>query len=198
MSRTFRLSRPLDVVEGHYGGNQEWFRRRYDYKTGCGPVALANAYAWLSRQALSPEAMTDLQEQVVKYLRGPVPLPGQFARGAHRFFRSRGLDLKTEELTVFGASLLSRKRLMLFIAQALTADQPPVLLLGPNRPGSGSAGEGVYRKDFSNHWVLITEMTIDGEDAVLKVSSWGSPFDLELGRLLRSKLVVSCLALKLS
>lgn len=197
MTKQFRLNKPFDVVKDAFGGSQMWFKSHYDIQTGCGPVALTNAFAWFTGQSLSQPDMIALQEKVQNYLKGPVLLPQKFSAGARKLFQSEGYDLATTSLTVVRSGSVQRKELILFIADSLADNRPVALLLGPNRPNFPRQAE-VYRKDFSTHWVLITGLDVEGDDAILFVSSWGNEFQLELSRLLVSKLFVSCVSLKLS
>ena len=197
ITHKIRLNRDFDIVKGFYGGSQNWFKSRYNVQTGCGPVALTNSFAWLSGMSLELEEMKELQEKVQNYLKGPVIYPEKFIQGARKFFQSEGYEIETEHLTLFRSGSTQRKKLILFIAAALEDNRPPALLLGPNTPGSAEPGQGIYRKDFSSHWVLITGLDVTGDDAVLTVSSWGSEFQLELGQLLKSKVMVSCVSLKI-
>ena len=75
-------------------------------------------------------------------------------------------------------------------AAALSADDPPILPMGPNRPGA------TYRRDFQNHWVMIPELRVTADHAELTVSSWGQSFVIDLDGIIRSKLFISLVALR--
>lgn len=197
MAVKFRLQRAFDVVNGYYGGNQLWYQSHRNRQTGCGPVALSNAFAWFTGLSLDEADMKALQEKVQNYLQGPVLHPRQFIRAAKNLFASEGYSLEADYITLYRSGSVQRKKLILFIAAQLEENRPPALLLGPNAPASGKPGEPVYHKDFSNHWVLVTGLDVDGDDGILHVSSWGNEFHLALGDLLASKLVISCVSLKL-
>ena len=197
MTKQFRLNRRFDVVKDMFGGSQMWFKSPYNVQTGCGPVALTNAFAWFMGLSLSQTDMLALQEKVQYYLKGPVLIPQKFIKGARKLFKSEGFDLTTRQLTLYRSGSVQRKELILFIAHSLEENRPLALLLGPNQPSLDRSAE-VYRKDFSTHWVLITGMDVENDDAVIYVSSWATEFQLELWLLLQSKVFVSCVSMKLS
>ncbi|WFF73862.1 hypothetical protein [Proteiniclasticum sp. QWL-01] len=190
--RSYRLSRPFDISLESYGGSQMWFPQKYQLQTGCGPVALANLYAWYRNLRLNQSDMTRLQELITRFLSGPVVLPQQFIRGARRLFERSGFHLDPIRQTLFRHSPKGRERVLRLIISSLETDHPLPLLMGPNRPGA------VYRRDFKNHWVLITGLDLEAERAVLHVSSWGSPFEVDLDQLIQSKLFISVLSLRVS
>lgn len=189
MKTRYELPRPFDIVHGSCGGSQMWHTLPRRIRTGCGPTALANLYAWHNGSVLSRQEMMDLQETVWTHLKGPVISPGQFLRGAKRLFQAHGQTITADRLTLLSNKAQARQRAIRFIADALAKGSPPALLLGPQRPGSD------YRRDVRNHWVIVTSMETNGKDAVLQVSSWGSLLELDLASLLSSKLFLSLLKL---
>lgn len=192
MKRSWSLSRPFDVSKVSYGGNQMWYEKKFQLQTGCGPVALANLFAWSNGMTLDQREMLALQEAVSRYLRGPVVIPWQFIRGARHLFQRDGFQLDPITMTLARHTREGRERAIGFIAAALSADDPPVMLMGPNRPGA------TYRRDFKNHWVMITELRVHPDHAELTVSSWGQSFTVDLDRLIRSKLFISLVALRVT
>lgn len=190
MNIDYALPRPFDVVRESYGSSQMWHASRRRVKTGCGPAALANLFAWHKGLSLSRAEMLDLQEKVWDHLKGPVISWRQFLRGARRLFAADGRRLVFGHLTLFGNSPKDRKKGVEFIADALRQGRPPALLMGPQRPGSD------YRRDFRTHWVLITALEINGSRATLTVSSWGGKFEVDLERLALSKLFLSLIWLE--
>ena len=190
MKQTYGLSRPFDVSRGSFGGSQMWYQDSFDLQTGCGPVALANLFAWFNGLALDQAEMTALQETVTRYLKGPVVAPWQFIRGARHLFRRDGFSLDPIAMTILRHSPAVKNRAKGFIAASLRSDDPAVLLMGPNRPGAA------YRTDFRNHWVVITAMTVEAGSITLTVSSWGGLFEVDLDQLIRSKLFLSLVSLR--
>lgn len=190
MDQHFQLSRPFDVSTAGYGGNQMWFQKQHQLQTGCGPVALTNLFAWFHGMSLSREDMEALQDVTTRYLKGPVVHPRQFIFGARRLFRRDGFHLDPIHMTVFRSTPDNQDRLRRFIAVSLQSDDPVALLMGPNLPGS------TYRRDFKNHWVLITAMEISKGTVTLTVSSWGTPYTVDLDQLTRSKLFLSLVSLR--
>lgn len=189
-AQSFSLSRPFAVTREGYGGNQMWYGSRRHVQTGCGPVALANLYAWHQGLSLSQGEMTRLMEAVLADLKGPVVLPQQFIWGARRFFGARGYALETDYVLSLRLNAPCRQRMIRLLADSLTDDRPPVLLLGPNRSNAD------YRLDFSNHWVAVTGLRLEDGHALLQVSSWGSSFSLDLDRLDASKRLLAAVSLK--
>ena len=193
MKHNYTLSQPFDVSLDSYGGNQMWFKNKYMLKTGCGPVALANLYAWFKGLSLSKDDFEALQNVTTKYLKGPVVLPQQFILGARRLFGQDGYHLNPIHLTLLQANPKTWNQALAFIAHSLESDDPVALLIGPNRPKTS------YHRDFSNHWVLITAMTLskDKSEARLTVSSWGAVYHLDLKALLDSKFFLSLVSLRI-
>ena len=196
MTKSFRLVQEFDIVDDYFGGDQMWFKSQYDVKTGCGPVALANTYAWFTQKPLSLADMKQLQEETLSYLQGPVLTPGKYIRGARKLFQSKGQKIESDSIIILGSGSVKRKEMTLFISKSLEDNRPVTLLLGPNNPRQELPHEEIYRKDFSSHWVLVTGLDVTGDDAVLYVSSWGKEFTLELSRLMKSKLILSCVSIK--
>lgn len=193
MKLNYKLSRPFDVSVDSYGGNQMWFKNKYMLKTGCGPVALANLFAWSRGMSLSKDDFEALQNITTKYLKGPVVLPQQFILGARRLFHQDGYHVNPLHLTLLKTKPNTLNQALDFIAHSLESDEPVALLIGPNRSKTS------YRRDFSNHWVLITAMTLskDQEKVCLTVSSWGTVYQLDLKALLDSKLFLSLVSLRI-
>lgn len=193
MKQTYKLSHPFEVSLGSYGGNQMWFKNKYMLKTGCGPVALTNLYAWFKGLSLSRDDFEGLQNLTSKYLKGPVVMPQQFILGARRLFRQESYQLNPIHLTLLQTNPKTWNQGLAFIATSLESDNPVALLIGPNRPKAS------YHRDFSNHWVLITAMTLskDKDEVRLTVSSWGAVYHLDLKALLDSKFFLSLVSLRI-
>ena len=193
MKRIFKLSQPFDISMDSYGGNQMWFKNKYMLKTGCGPVALTNLYAWVKGLSLSKDDFEALQNVTSKYLKGPVMFPQHFILGARQLFHQNGYFINPIHLTLLKFNHKTWIQTLAFIALSLESDNPVALLIGPNRPNTH------YHRDFSNHWVLITAMTLskDTKETRLTVSSWGAVYHLDLKVLLDSKFFLSLVSLRI-
>lgn len=189
--KRYRLSRDFDVTKGSYGASQMWYPGSRQIKTGCGPAALANLFAWHSGLSLEKEEMTDLMLEVLRDLKGPVVHPLAFIRGARRLFSARGWDLEASYVLFLRLTAAKREATIGLIRESLAEDRPVPLLMGPNRRQSGS-----YRSEFHNHWVIITAMALDEETVTLEVSSWGRSFEVDLDQLAASKRLLSVLSLR--
>ncbi|PKK39015.1 hypothetical protein ABB02_01629 [Clostridiaceae bacterium JG1575] len=172
------LPRPFECAAPYFGGDQSWFSKKRDVATGCGPVALTNLLVYALGKPFSREAFQALQEETLAHLRGPVLSPLSFCRGARSLFRAHGLSIGSETLWCFGPNIQSQK-VRAFVRECLSAGHPVALLLGPNR------SRRAHRRDFSNHWVLITDLWEEEETFTLGMSSWGA-FHKEPGEALLS------------
>lgn len=188
--KSYHLSRDFNVTHDSFGGNQMWYPEIRQVKTGCGPVALANLYAWHRGLSLDNEEMTRLMLAVLHHLKGPVIHPLSFIRGARSLFEARGFDLEASYLLLIRRTPEKRAKLLDLIRESLSEDRPLPLLMGPNR----KKDEG-YRRDFHTHWVLITGMDLIDDKIILEVSSWGKSFNLDLDRLADSKWFLSVLSI---
>lgn len=190
----YKLKREFDISPESYGGNQMWHSKKIHVKTGCGPVALSNLFAYHMGLKLDRIELVNLQEEILHYLRGPVIFPGQLIRGARKLFKTYELDISSRSVTLFSINSSKYTVLIELIKSSLDLDWPVALLTGPNKPFQG----GVYRPDFKNHWVLITDMEYfqESREHIIHVSSWGECFELNLEKLIKSKIFVSVVSIK--
>ncbi len=189
MKKVIRLSRDFDITKDSYGGSQMWLPLRRDVRTGCGPVALANLYAWHSGLNLSKDEMNQLTMEVLRSLNGPVIHPLPFILGARRLFTRRGFDLKATYILTLAMTKNKQQQILQLIQEALAEDRPVPLLMGPNRKKDS------YRSEFGNHWVLITGLILDSDRITLEVSSWGQAMTIDFEHLIKSKRMLAVLSL---
>lgn len=189
----YKLRRQFDVSEGSYGGNQMWHSKPRLVKTGCGPVALTNIFAYHLGLKLTQAEMTRLQEEITEHLHGPVVMPLQFILGAKKLFKAYGFVIATETRTCFLHRRESYANILALIRHSITLDRPVALLTGPNR----LFRQTVYMPEFKNHWVLITDLDSDPRTGGnhVGVSSWGEHFRVDLEQLAGSKMFISVVSL---
>lgn len=190
----YKLKREFDISPDSYGGNQMWHSKKIHMKTGCGPVALSNIFAYHMGLKLNRPKLLELQEEILRYLRGPVVFPQQFISGARKLFKAHGFGVASRSITLFGIKSSKYREMIEMVKTSIDLDRPVALLTGPNKPFSGE----VYRPDFKNHWVLITDMEYypESEKYIVHVSSWGECFEINLEKLVNSKIFVSVISIR--
>lgn len=186
----YALRTPFAMVRGAYGGSQMWHQDKRLVQTGCGPVALANIFAFYRFLNLSVKEMTDLQVKVTDYLKGPVFTPWQFISGTRKLFGKYGIGLDADVIFSFSSERFSYIRAVELIKRELLENRPVMILTGPDRPFKKT-----FAHDFRNHWVTVTALTVTEKETVT-VSSWGTQYQLDLKRLLDSKIFMAVIAIR--
>jgi hypothetical protein len=188
----------------YYGGDQAWFKTNVGRYSGCGAVAAANIFAYLSLQnpklaALFPYSSSELTADVflehmyavIKHVHprklpfvdmpysGLVSLP-RFARYCEAYAASRRVGLKGQYYT---NKKLNAEEAIGMIAEQLTNDNPIALLIMQNRmlksvKHTDALGKPVV-SDLRFHWVVITSLNQRADAAVITVSSEGSKVSID-------------------
>lgn len=182
MKLTINQPELLNIVDNvtkksTFGGNQAWYQKSWNQKSGCGPTCAANIMAYL---ALTREQMQKLyqqqemeKEQFLKHMDdlfsyitpGPMGVNklGKFVDGANKFALDRNISLHAHVLSVDkkDKEQRSREKLESFMKEALTQDTPIAFL-------NLSRGEEVKIQNW--HWITITSAEI-GEDYIVATAS---------------------------
>lgn len=205
----------IPITEGNhrfYGGNQAWFswkdrknKTLAAQKGGCGTVASANITAYLAQNSSQYASlyayqdytknsyllhMKEMYEYVSPYQIGSTPLGvwpiGRLADGVERFARDRGVNL----YAVWQDKTFNRENVIQYIGEGLKRDLPVAMLVGMNPLKQVTTiydGGESSREDMRLHWVTITELQIHGDQARVKVSTWGGFAELDLDEYMKER-----------
>jgi hypothetical protein len=175
----------------YYGGDQEWFGSRKEYRkeAACGATTCANILGYLAQThaelaALAPydlhskDGFLAFMKAVYPYVRPGLIgiMPADFTRGATKYSERLGIALKYDTLTVPAAS---SKRpgadAMFSFLHAAIADDLPVAFL--------NLSSGRVKNLDSYHWVTL--IGIDAEKDACRIVDNGRLLDVELKKWLR-------------
>jgi hypothetical protein len=175
----------------YYGGDQEWFGSRKEYRkeAACGATTCANVLGYLAqtRAEFAPLAPYDLKskDDFLKFMKAVYPyvrpgligiMPGDFTRGASEYSEALGFEFEYDLLTVPAAS---SKRpgpdAMYKFLNAALADDLPVAFL--------NLSSGRVKNLDSYHWVTLTG--IDDEKGICQIVDNGRLLDVDLKKWLR-------------
>ncbi|BCN29471.1 hypothetical protein [Anaeromicropila herbilytica] len=160
-----------------FGGNQAWYHKSWNQKSGCGPTCAANITAYLAHTRKGYEKlyksssmeksdflqhMNDLFEYITP---GPMGVNtiDKFLIGARKFAEDRGVQLEMKALSVDKSTkkLRSREELVNFLEEAFHKDAPIAFL-------NLSVGEETRLQNW--HWITITEVEI-WDDTIMAIAS---------------------------
>ena len=180
-------------IEGKfYGGDQDWFLKRWQQKSGCGPVAAANILAYLAfrdekyralygYEDLSKENFTAFMNEVIKAvspvrvgnLSFGIPSLSSFAGKVEKFAASRGVELKAQWAEKRTGN---HDQAVEYIRRGLEADLPVALIVHWNVKWMRDE----ELSGFQYHWVTVMKMHYDEEEDawLVTVSSWGEEYTL--------------------
>jgi hypothetical protein len=175
----------------YYGGNQEWFGSRKEYRkeAACGATTCANVLGYLAqtRPELAALAPYDLhgKDSFLKFMKAVYPyvrpgligiMPGDFTRGASEYSAEFGFEFEYDMLTVPSSSSKrpDADTMYKFLSAALADDLPVAFL---------NLSSGRVKNLDSYHWVTL--VGIDVKSGVCQIVDNGRLLDVELKKWLR-------------
>ncbi|MGV8980715.1 hypothetical protein [Clostridium sp.] len=176
-----------DSEISYYGGSQNWFPKKFNKLSGCGPVAAANITAYLSQtfsakyNTLYPYKgivskkdfilhMVEIRKYVKPGIFGLTSVD-QFSDSVLAFSSDRGVSLTSHILADNASSIQDAIN---FIAQALTQKIPIAILVLKHRIKEF--------KEYAWHWMTITGLTLNSKNNIpyISVSTYGERQEINL------------------
>lgn len=168
------------------GADQDWFRREWQRKAGCGPTAASVLMAYLARargleplcplEHLAAPAFVDYMEEVWAYVKpgchglNKVPM---LTEGVKRFAAARGIELEPAALEVPpGEGRPDLSGCAAFIRAGLEDDCPVAFL---------NLHNGEESRLDAWHWVLITALEEENGGVHCSIVDSGKEFIVDLG-----------------
>jgi hypothetical protein len=175
----------------YYGGDQEWFGSRKEYRkeAACGATTCANILGYLAQtrpalEGLAPyglhakDSFLEFMKAVYPYVRPGLIgiMPADFTRGASEYSAALGLGFEYGLLTVPAASSKrpGPEAMFRFLGAALTDDLPVAFL---------NLSSGHVRNLDSYHWVTL--VGVDVSKGVCQIVDNGRLLEVELKKWLR-------------
>ena len=155
----------------YYGGDQEWYTKKWRRLAGCGPTAVSNILYYLSRTQLdsgsneSPitkSGFISLMEEVWKYVTpklGGISSTKMLCDGILGYAKSKARTVKIDFIDVPKKKLTRPefRQLLTFLNEALRNDLPVAFL---------NLNQGTEKVLYSWHWVTITSLEYEDDGSV--------------------------------
>lgn len=170
----------MDAETLFYGGNQEWFRKKFHRLSGCGPVAAANITAYLSKtfphkfkslysygDIIYKDDFTNHMVEIRKFVKpGPFGLTSvrQFANNTISFAENKGVSLISH---ILEDDTVSMEEALSFIYEGLHQGYPLAILVLTH-----SVKE---LEEYVWHWMTITDLKFNSDNKTFYIttSSYG-------------------------
>ncbi|MDF2802848.1 MAG: hypothetical protein K0S61_2751 [Anaerocolumna sp.] len=164
----------------YFGGNQEWYHKKWNKDSGCGPTSAANITAYL---ALTRERFRNLypgksmeQNEFAKHMEemfhyitpGPMGVNSidKYIDGFMNYVNEKEVELTPKNLSVDLCNYKKRDAKVLeeFVLEALSKDCPIAFL---------NLSKGAESKLQGWHWITITHARIEEDDIIAIASDEG-------------------------
>lgn len=177
---------PLDN-KTYFGGDQEWYHKKWNKESGCGPTSGANITAYLAltkghlRKLYTGDSMeqkdfTSHMEVMFRYITpGPMGVNSldKYINGCMDYVKEKEVSLTAKSLSVDMFSFKKRdiKKLEEFVVEGLSANCPLAFL-------NLSKGEEIKLQSW--HWITITQARIENDDIIAIASDEGKKREFSL------------------
>lgn len=176
----------------YHGTNQEWYGKRWQRMSGCGPSAVANIIYYLNcissstsdRPCLTKEKCVKVMDEIWNYVTpklGGVSSTEMLHNGVKKYMQENHLELAVNILDVPKKASLrpETSKAMAFVAAALEKDQPVAFL---------NLEHGAVRELESWHWVTIISLdyVADGDTAIIDILDGGDIKRIDLQKWLKT------------
>lgn len=151
----------------YYGSNQEWYTKKWQRLSGCGPSAVANVIYYMNRTrnnkagiaALTKNECLELMNEIWEYVTpslGGVSSTTMLCKGANKYMKARELKmhLNTIDIPKKMTERPDPDKVITFISDALQKDSPVAFL---------NLERGTIHILDSWHWVTIVSLEYDKE-----------------------------------
>lgn len=159
----FRIVGAAD--NNYYGSNQEWYMRRWQRMSGCGPSAVANIIYYLNRSRNANSSCCDLtKEECLRLMNeiwefvtpslGGVSSTAMLCKGVNKYLANKNLNLKLDFIDIPIKKKLrpEDQKVISFITEALEKDSPVAFL---------NLEHGTVYELESWHWVTVISLEVD-------------------------------------
>lgn len=162
-----------------YGSNQEWFLKRWQRLSGCGPSAVTNIIYYINRTRngnldcceLTKSECLNLMNEVWGYVTpsiGGVSSTGMLNKGVNKYLKEKKLKMKLDFIDIPKKKALRPdiQKLLSFIGKALEKNLPVAFL---------NLEHGTVYEIDSWHWVTIIslEYELNGSAAFVDILDGG-------------------------
>ncbi|MGN6712281.1 hypothetical protein [Anaerocolumna jejuensis] len=182
-----RITSSVDNT-AYFGGDQEWYEKKWNKDAGCGATSAANLSAYLAAsgkglknlypyETMEKSDFTKQMEDLILYV-----TPGamgvnhvkKFTDGFDRFLKERNAALTAKVLTTDKVPKAERKlsELMDFVREGLSADCPIAFL---------NLSKGEEKRIQGWHWITITAAEITEDTVKAIASDEGKRIEFDLG-----------------
>lgn len=182
----FNITYPLEN-KIYYGGNQDWYEKRWHKDSGCGPTTAANitAYLALTRENCVPlyeaksmewKPFREHMDEMFRYITpGPMGVNNlsKFIKGFLNYTEEKGVTLKPISISVDRCNYRKRdvKALENFVKDAIESDCPIAFL---------NLSRGKETRLQGWHWITITSVRIENDDIIATASDEGDKIEFSL------------------
>lgn len=182
----FNIYNPLQE-QNFFGGNQEWYHKKWNKDSGCGPTSAANitAYLALTREkcrklyegrSMEQSEFTAHMEKMFHYVTpGPMGVNSldKYINGFMDYVKEKEVTLTPRVLSVDKATFKKRnvKELEEFVIAGLNSDCPLAFL---------NLSKGAETRLQGWHWITITQAIIDEDDIIAIASDEGKKREFSL------------------
>jgi len=169
-----------------YGSNQDWYPRKRQQISGCGPATVTNILYYIQRTHFQKdtnpvltkdkciELMNEMWNYVTPGMRG-IPSTAILGKGVNKYLQEHGLDISLDYLDIPKKKQLrpDLRTVVEFLSKAFEADTPVAFL----NLDKGKA-EGLE----SYHWVtaISLEYSLDDNLAYLNIFDCGEEIKIDL------------------
>lgn len=181
-----------ETNENFYGTNQEWYMKRWQRLSGCGPSAATNIMYYLnstreftpSYATLTKESCLNLMNEMWNYVTpgiGGVSSTNMFCKGVEKYLVDKKLNIKLNSIDIPKNNVLRPDlgQIILFLIKALKEDSPVAFL---------NLDHGTIYELDSWHWVTIIslEYELDSNIAFVTILDGGFVKRIDLSRWLQT------------
>lgn len=156
-----------DDAQSFYGSNQDWYERKWQRMSGCGPSAVTNIIYYLNQTHLVEEPCTPLTKKECLALMneiwnfvtpsiGGISSTSKLCEGASKYIEYKKLNIKMNSLDLpkKRQQRPDFKQIISFIIEALEKNTPVAFL---------NLDHGTVEELESWHWVTIISLEYDLE-----------------------------------
>lgn len=151
----------------HYGSNQEWFTKKWQRLSGCGPSAVTNIMYYLNRtrdyvtysSKLTKKDCLNLMNEIWNYVTpgiGGISSTSMLCKGVNKYLHEKKLGIKLDCIDIPKNKVLrpDLQQVLLFLIKALKEDSPVAFL---------NLEHGNIYELESWHWVTIISLEYELE-----------------------------------
>ncbi len=173
--------------KAYFGGNQEWYLKKWNKDAGCGPTCAANitAYLALTREkfrrlytglSMEQNEFANHMEEMFHYITpGPMGVNSldKYIDGFMKYAKEKEIEITPFTLSVDLCNYKKRdvKKLQDFVEEALTKDCPIAFL---------NLSKGAETRLQGWHWITITHVRFEEDDIIATASDEGMKREFSL------------------